>query len=323
MDSIGLGRLKRVDLREAWAHEALDFTPWLAREENLQLLGESVGIALVLQATEKAVGDFSADILALDVQTSQLVLIENQLEQTDHSHLGQILTYAAGLSAHTVIWVAREFREPHRAAIDFLNTISSEDYNFFAVQVELYQIGNSPLAPRFSVVAKPNEWSKRVAGKASQTTAAQDETRQQWADYWSAFMAGEAAKGLGTSSRTPPREGWFRVSNLRGGEAQAGVWLHWSKECLRVVLWLQGSLAKQLFDALEQDRANIDGRFGRTLVWDRMSDRKSAMIIARGPKPEGLTDEQQFKWFEVQAIKLREALRPSLDALSEAELSAD
>lgn len=152
-----LSRLVRVDLREAWPHEAANFTPWLAEEENLRLLGDTLGLELQLEAIEKPVESFSADILAKDTISGNMVVIENQLEQTDHNHLGQILTYAAGLNARTVIWIAREFRDPHRAAIDYLNEISSPDHNFFGVQLELYRIENSPYAPRFNIVAKPND----------------------------------------------------------------------------------------------------------------------------------------------------------------------
>ena len=126
-----LGRLERVELRRIWSSESSDFTPWLAREDNLRLLGETVGIELELEAQEKTVGPFRADILCKDTATDSWVLIENQLERTDHSHLGQLLTYAAGISAVTVVWVAERFTEEHRAALDWLNERTAERINFF------------------------------------------------------------------------------------------------------------------------------------------------------------------------------------------------
>ena len=144
-----LAKLERVDLRKAWESEPADFTPWLAKEENLALLGETLGMTLVLEAQEKDVGPFRADILCKEPQTDQWVLIENQLEQTDHLHLGQIITYAAGLNAVTVIWIAARLTEEHRAALDWLNEITSEGTNFFGVEVELYRIADSPIAPPF------------------------------------------------------------------------------------------------------------------------------------------------------------------------------
>ena len=140
------------------------FTPWLAQEENLGLLGESLGLTLELEATEQSVGPFAADILCKDPMTEQWVLIENQLEQTDHTHLGQIITYAAGLNAVTIIWIAATFVEQHRAALDWLNEITAEGTDFFGVEVELWGIGDAPqLAPKFNIVSKPNAWSKSVA----------------------------------------------------------------------------------------------------------------------------------------------------------------
>lgn len=164
MSDVQLGRLVRVDLREAWQDEAAHFTPWLAEPENLELLGDALGIGLELEATEQSVGPFAADILCKDPMRDQWVLIENQLEQTDHTHLGQIITYAAGLNAVTVIWIASKFVEQHRAALDWLNEITAEGTDFFGVEVELWRIGeSSAVAPKFNIVSKPNAWSKQIA----------------------------------------------------------------------------------------------------------------------------------------------------------------
>jgi hypothetical protein len=133
---VPLGRLEKVELRHAWPDERANFTPWLAQEENLAQLGEAIGLQLEPEAVEKQVGRFAADILAKSMPDERWVLIENQIEPTDHCHLGQLLTYAAGLDARIIIWIAEVFREEHRAAIDFLNTATSEEYAFFAVQLE-------------------------------------------------------------------------------------------------------------------------------------------------------------------------------------------
>ena len=164
MSDVELSRLVHVDLREAWQDEAAHFTPWLAEQENLELLGDALGIGLELEATEQGVGPFAADILCKEPMRDQWVLIENQLEQTDHTHLGQIITYAAGLNAVTVIWIARKFVEQHRAALDWLNEITAEGTDFFGVEVELWRIGeSSAVAPKFNIISKPNAWSKQIA----------------------------------------------------------------------------------------------------------------------------------------------------------------
>ena len=157
-----LGRLTQVDLRTYWQREDTEFTPWLGQSENLDLLGAAIGKELERQAEEVNVGPFRADLLCKDTVTGDLVLVENQIERTDHGHLGQVLTYAAGLGAKPIVWIAREFQEEHRAALDWLNESTHDDIEFYGVQVELWRIGDSTPAPRFDVVAHPNEWSREV-----------------------------------------------------------------------------------------------------------------------------------------------------------------
>ena len=163
-----LARLERVELRTVWADEAQDFTPWLAQPENLAVLSDALGMELETEGQEERVGPFRADILCRDTGDDSWVLIENQLERTDHNHLGQLLTYAAGLQTVTIIWVARTFTEEHRAALDWLNEITDERFRFFGLETELWRIGNSPAAPKFNIVAKPNEWTRSV-GQATKT----------------------------------------------------------------------------------------------------------------------------------------------------------
>lgn len=149
-----LGRLERIDLRNAWLSESSSFTPWLAESANMKLLGDAIGIELEVEAQEKDVGPFRADILCKDTATGHWVLIENQLERTDHTHLGQLMTYAAGLDAVTIVWLAQRFTEEHRAALDWLNRVTDERINFFGLEIELWRIGDSPMAPKFNVVSK-------------------------------------------------------------------------------------------------------------------------------------------------------------------------
>lgn len=167
MSTNSLGRLQKVDLREAWTSESSDFTPWLAQEENLKLLGETIGIELELESQETEVGPFRADILCKDTATNDWVLIENQLERTDHSHLGQLLTYAAGLNAVTIVWIAERFTEEHRAALDWLNERTDEKINLFGLEIELWRIATSPVAPKFNIISQPNDWSRTVQQAAA------------------------------------------------------------------------------------------------------------------------------------------------------------
>ena len=155
-----LERLKKIDLRKAWKSEDQEFTPWLAGEENLELLGDTIGIELELVGREKDMGPFRADILCKNVEDDSWVLIENQIEKTDHKHLGQLMTYAAGLQAATIIWIASRFTEEHRKYLDWLNEITDKRFKFFGLEIELFQIGNSTYAPRFNVISMPNNWGK-------------------------------------------------------------------------------------------------------------------------------------------------------------------
>jgi hypothetical protein len=156
------GELQDIDLREAWPHEANDFTLWLAK--NLQRLSQVIGIDLELEDTEVPVEGFSADILSRIPTDGSMVVIENQLENANHTHLGQVLTYLAGLEAQTVIWIAREFQGPHLSAIRWLNSHTVDPFAFFAVKVRAVRIGDapSPVAPLFEVLERPNEWDRRV-----------------------------------------------------------------------------------------------------------------------------------------------------------------
>lgn len=155
-----LSRLEPVDPRDVWPSEAHDFTPWLLA--NAQALSEAVGMDLNLEAAEHPIGGFSLDLIGVDTATGDRVIVENQLEVSDHSHLGQILTYAGGTDPANVLWLATSFREEHRAALEWLNKRTDERTRFFAVRVQVVRIGTSPPAPLFTLVVQPNDWGKKV-----------------------------------------------------------------------------------------------------------------------------------------------------------------
>jgi len=201
-----LGNLKPVALRDIWPDEAQDFTPWLAKEENLTLLGETLGMELELEGQELNVGDFRADILCRNIENPEhetRVLIENQLEETNHSHLGQILTYAAGLDAHTVIWISKKIREEHRAALDHLNEITDERLKCFGVEVKVWQIGDSARAPQFEIVSSPNDWRREISQEAQRVEIEDfSPARLQRKKFWAQFRNYISQRG----SQLQPRE---------------------------------------------------------------------------------------------------------------------
>lgn len=185
MNTKNLGRLEKVELRGLWTSESSGFTPWLALPDNLTLLGDTVGIELELEAQEKDVGPFRADVLCKEAETGHTVVIENQIEETDHRHLGQLLTYAAGLDAAFVIWIAASFTDEHRAALDWLNEKANSSARFFGVEIEAWRIGDSAPAPKFNIVSKPNQWSDRV--RQAVREGALTETEQLRVRFWTAL----------------------------------------------------------------------------------------------------------------------------------------
>ena len=195
MEKMNLGRIASVPVREVWKHEAQDFTKWLAREENLSMLGEACGLDLELVDTESAVGSFAVDIFAQESGTGRKVVIENQLEDTNHDHLGKITTYAAGKNADAVIWIVARARDEHRQAIEWLNSHTDDDCSLFLVEIEAWRIGDSPVAPRFNVVESPNEWARAEKAKSGLTP-----TKRLQLEYWQAFR--EAALADAAFSKT-------------------------------------------------------------------------------------------------------------------------
>src|SRR5258708_4475707 len=179
---VKLGKLEKGDLRKGWLHEAIAFTNGSALVENLKLLSDEIGIDIKLLQTEAQVGKFIADMLAEEENTGRKVIIENQLEPTNHDHLGKIITYASGYDAEIIIWIVESTREEHVRAIDWLNEHTDEDIDFFLIKMEIWRIGDSPYAPKFQVISQPNDWAKAVKESASLEL---NENRIQNLSFWS------------------------------------------------------------------------------------------------------------------------------------------
>ncbi len=282
-----LGRLERVELREAWKTEAGDFTPWLAREENIQLLGEAISIELEVEAQEKNVGPFRADILCKDTANGSWVLIENQLERTDHTHLGQLITYAAGLQAVTIVWVAAKFTDEHRAALDWLNEVTAENILFFALEVELWKIGNSPMAPKFNIVCSPNDWSRSVSGAAKAIEGGQSDSQLRYVEFWTFFGQQVVAKKSALRVPKPSGDYWKNFSIGRSQFSVAAMVLA-RDEWIGVQLTTYGEQAKQLFKLLEARKTEIEAAIGETLEWRELPTYKESQIrlVRKGINPK-------------------------------------
>lgn len=277
---LNLSKIELIPLRDCWDNEATDFTPWLAQDDNIAILAEALGLTeLEVKAQEEHVGPFRADILCKDPSTDKLVLIENQLEKTDHNHLGQILTYAAGLNAVTIIWIAEKFTEEHRAAIDWLNRITDKDFNFFGIEIQLIRIdGNEAVAPIFKIIAKPNDWSKEVRsssqGGGENITEGQAAKLEFWSAYYE-FMQNNPSKLFRPQS--PSRDHWSSVAIGRA-RFHINLLVNSIERKATVQLIMSDDSDKTYFDKLYQNHDQAEAAIGAALDWRRLDGKKSSTI---------------------------------------------
>lgn len=269
-----LGSLDSVDVRTIWRNESAEFTPWLATQQNLDALGHALRLGpLSLRSVEKDIGDFSADIVAVD-ETGAEVLIENQLETTDHRHLGQVMTYLAGLDSESasVVWISTQFREEHRAAIDWINRQTGEGFDFFGVEIEVVKIDDSRPAARFNVVAMPNGWSKQARIIARRNIDQNlTETGALFQDYWVSLR--EVMDRAGSTRRFPKAwsNGWLPFSIGRTG-FELRVTLQRNEKRVRIELYMHQTNIppKCAFRALLALRGEIEAAYGAALDWQEL-----------------------------------------------------
>lgn len=310
-----LSRLEQVDLRDLWKNEAKDFTPWLAEPENIELLSETIGLDLEVVGTEEQVGSFNADILCKDLGTNRNVVIENQLEQTDHTHLGQIITYCAGLEASSFIWVSSQIREEHRAAVDWLNTITNDDYQFFAIEVQVFKIGNSEPAPNFKIVAQPNGWSKNVRKQVSNDLSDTDKLKQEYWEYYKTYV--EQQSDLCFRPQKPLPQHWTNVA-IGTSNAILNVCIGRNKRNIAVDLNIYSNDAKAIFDKLYEDSyEDSKTAISDNIEWLRMDDKKSSYVSLEGPGDyHDKTDwQRQFAWLYEITSKYVKFFKPRLKKL--------
>lgn len=327
MNEPPLGRLERVDgLRKTWATEDRDFTPWLAHPENLAVLAETLGLELETEAREKPVGPFRADILCKEIGSGSdaWVLIENQLERTDHAHLGQLMTYAAGLDAVTVIWIAASFTDEHRAALDWLNGITDERFRFFGLEVELWRIGESPPAPKFNIVSKPNDWSRSIARAAA--GAELSETRIRQKEYWGALLKVlDDEKGLVSGNREPKPNYWidFPVGRKRFS-LNASMVL--TKNRIQTELYIAGNDAKAFFGLLKRQKDEIERELGYSLGWKELPKKRDCRIMSYCDHVDPMDEAdwpRQHKWLAEHLNAMHRVFAPRVKDLDPDDWQGD
>lgn len=300
---VNLSRLEEIkDLRTVWPHEALDFTPWLSMDDNISLLADAVGFDITVNETESSVGDFNVDIFASEPVTDRKIIIENQLEDTNHDHLGKLITYASGKSADVIIWVVKHAREEHKAAIEWLNNHTDERIGFFLCEIKLYRIGNSEPAVKFEVIEKPNDWTKEVKMNESAS-----ETEQLRFDYWVEFQDYAFKNSLFAKNfnrRKPSMDHWMNFS-IGSSACHIAVSQIQKRNELDVELYI--SEDKDLFHSLLEKKTSIESDSGLSFDWRELPERKASRIVVS--KNVDFDDKSQwndqFDWIIDVMLKMK------------------
>ena len=305
-----MATIERINIREVWPNEADNFTPWLA--DNLDQLGDELGMELELVGREAAVGSFKLDILARETGRNAVVAIENQVESTDHAHLGQLLTYAAGYKADIVIWVTADFRDEHRAALDWLNQRTEDSLEFYGVEIGAVKIGSSSPAPLFRLAAFPNSWSKRAMTSPQPIS----ERGEQYRRFWQPLLE-RLNREDGWGVKTDNTTSWFSA-----GSGISEVWRTMSfyvrNREVAVELSLQTSNRdwnKSFFDQLRESQEEIEAELGVELTWDRLDNNKTSRV---GIRRAGSIDADPYeldeirKWMFDNVVKFKQVFPPYL-----------
>lgn len=267
-----IGRLIEVDVRELWKHEQYDFSNWLAKESNIEYLNEILGLTLIEVDKEINVGPYRCDIVATDETSGLKVIIENQLESTNHDHLGKIITYASGLDAKVIVWIVKEAKEEHRAAIEWLNNYTSSEIDFFLIEIHAYKIGDSNPAPKFEVVEKPNDFVKRSKNKDDgELNTSQTERLI----FWTQFNEKILSKGKPFNLRKPTTDHWYDVA-IGTSAAKIAVDLVNKENCIILELYIHSD--KKLYDSLFEKKNEIEGELDMNFEWDRLDSKKASRI---------------------------------------------
>mgnify|MGYP001106385404 CR=1 FL=1 len=316
MKKITLGNIELVDVREIWDKEDVDFTPWLAQEDNIQRLSLAIGIDLVVEAEEKEVGPFRADILCKNEATDEWVLIENQLEKTDHKHLGQLLTYATGLGAVSIVWIAKEFSEEHRATLDWLNKITDDKHNFFGVKIEILKIEDK-MAPNFKVISQPNDWSTSISLAASKINNDNlTDTKLKYLEFHARVCNAIKEKGITRlKTRKPRPQAWH---NYPIGTTAANLVHTWNSTKNFICVELYIAKDKSIIEEFSKDKEEIEKEIGEKLSWRPNPQKVSSKIVLQRNESY-LEKEEEWQnyidWIIEKLNKFHEVFEPRLKGL--------
>ncbi len=303
-----LGKIKEIDIRSVWTHEQYGFSKWLAEEENIRLLSEELNLSLTDVETEKFVGSYRCDIICKDELTGKSVLIENQLEQTNHDHLGKIITYASGLDADVVVWIVANARAEHASAVEWLNKHTDDDISFFLIEVHAYKIGDSAPAPMFKIIEQPNDFAKTVKAIAQKGELSKAEKNR--LQFWTQFNDVIDQRGKPFNKRKASSDHWYSVA-IGTSQCHISIDLINKEHRIRVGIWIRDN--KALYDQFLNHKDEIENVTGCELIWDRLEGKKASLICTYIP---GLNYNKQENYPDLMnkiidsVISIRSAFTP-------------
>lgn len=273
---MNIGKFVEVDIRDLWKHEQYDFSEWLSKEENIENLNDILGLTLVDISKEAYVGSYRCDIFAKDETTGTKVIIENQLEASNHDHLGKIITYASGLDAKVVVWIVKQAKEEHRSAIEWLNNNTNNELNFFLIELHAYKIDDSNPAPMFEVIEKPNGFIKNTKAINNQDNL--NKSQSERLEFWNKFNEVVEQNGKPFNIRKATTDHWYDVAL---GTSEAHISINLVNKSSYVVIDVYINDNKELFDKLMDKKDIIESELGFKLVWDRLDNGKASGIKYR------------------------------------------
>lgn len=293
-----LGKIKRInDLRSVWQHETKDFSKWLAQECNLQQLSDAIGIDIVLEECESSVGSFNVDLYAIEEGAERRIIIENQLEDTNHDHLGKLITYASGKGAEVIVWIVKRARDEHRQAIEWLNQNTGVKIGFFLVEIELWQIDDSAIAPKFNVVERPNDWAKQMKNVASLS-----ETKQLQLNFWqqlSEYIKSNESFAKEFSARKAQPQHWYDLS-VGSSSYHVSLTVNTQKKRLGAEIYIPDD--KDKFAMFKQYAQEVEESIGGKVEW-READKATRIITLYS---YDISNESQwyfaFEWLMNKAL---------------------
>ena len=269
-----IGKLQEVDIRNLWKHEQYDFSEWLSKEENIEYLNDILGLTRVDISKETYVGSYRCDLFAKDETTGTKVIIENQLEISNHDHLGKIITYASGLDAKVIVWIVKEARQEHRSAIEWLNNNTNNNINFFLIEIHAYKIGNSDNAPMFQIIEQPNDFIKN--NKSTNSNESMNKSQSQRMEFWNQFNEILIKRGKPFNVRKATTDHWYNVA-IGTSDAHIDITLVNKDSVIGVELYITDN--KDLFDKLYQKKDEIELDLGFELEWRRLDNSKASRIV--------------------------------------------